>query len=333
MLGSVIADPHGIEADAGAEVQGLGLLDVRTDFTPARPCGSRQATPSACRRPATRSTTAASPSTAGEEFLGGARAGNVFGTMWHGSLEGDELRGAFLAAALGRVPSGSASPPPVNAASTYSATSLSSTSTSRRYSPSPEQARPRGCPSCHPQAPRNVASLAANSPRVAPGSARARSQFTRWSKGAACPGCARPRCADPVARDLEREHRHDDAVLLSHQAGLAVDHAFTDRMVAGPAGQLDPGAGDLLASLDRVQERGASPPPSAIAVASGSSRPNERVDVLGLPGRLKALTTAPGEPPGSRAAAPRGRGGGPRRPAGGTPPGSARRSSATSAKG
>ncbi len=41
-----------------------------------------------------------------EEFLGGARAGNVFGTMWHGSLEGDELRGAFLAAALGRQPSG-----------------------------------------------------------------------------------------------------------------------------------------------------------------------------------------------------------------------------------
>jgi adenosylcobyric acid synthase len=25
--------------------------------------------------------------------------------MWHGSLEGDELRGAFLAAALGREPS------------------------------------------------------------------------------------------------------------------------------------------------------------------------------------------------------------------------------------
>jgi cobyric acid synthase len=34
-----------------------------------------------------------------------ARAGNVFGTMWHGSLEADELRGAFLAAVLGRAPS------------------------------------------------------------------------------------------------------------------------------------------------------------------------------------------------------------------------------------
>ncbi len=33
---------------------------------------------------------------ADEEFLGGARSGAVFGTMWHGSLEGDELRAAWL---------------------------------------------------------------------------------------------------------------------------------------------------------------------------------------------------------------------------------------------
>ena len=33
----------------------------------------------------------------GEEFLGGARAGAVLGTMWHGSLEGDDLRRALLA--------------------------------------------------------------------------------------------------------------------------------------------------------------------------------------------------------------------------------------------
>ena len=40
-----------------------------------------------------------------EEFLGGARRGAVFGTMWHGSLEGDGFRHAFLAevaAAAGR---------------------------------------------------------------------------------------------------------------------------------------------------------------------------------------------------------------------------------------
>ena len=40
-----------------------------------------------------------------EEFLGGARRGAVFGTMWHGSLEGDGFRHALLAevaAAAGR---------------------------------------------------------------------------------------------------------------------------------------------------------------------------------------------------------------------------------------
>src|SRR2546430_8242586 len=31
-----------------------------------------------------------------------------------------------------------------------------------------------------------------------------------------------PDVLDPVAHDVEREHRHGDAVLLSHQAGLAV---------------------------------------------------------------------------------------------------------------
>jgi adenosylcobyric acid synthase len=32
----------------------------------------------------------------GEPFLDGVRSGSVFGTMWHGSLEGDALRGRFL---------------------------------------------------------------------------------------------------------------------------------------------------------------------------------------------------------------------------------------------
>ncbi|MFL6154930.1 MAG: cobyric acid synthase [Marmoricola sp.] len=46
----------------------------------------------------------------GEEFPGGVRAGNVFATMWHGSLESDDFRQAFLgevAAAVGveRTPS------------------------------------------------------------------------------------------------------------------------------------------------------------------------------------------------------------------------------------
>jgi adenosylcobyric acid synthase len=106
MLGAVIADPHGVEADGGAEVKGLGLLDVRTDFTQEKilrlPSGAALGVPAAGYEIHHGRVTVGSRA---EEFLGGARAGNVFGTMWHGSLEGDELRGAFLAAALGRAPS------------------------------------------------------------------------------------------------------------------------------------------------------------------------------------------------------------------------------------
>src|SRR5260370_793197 len=64
-----------------------------------------------------------------------------------------------------------------------------------------------------------------------------------------------PDVLDPGACDLEGEHRHGDAVLLSDQAGLAVDGPFEERSVAGcPAGDFDPGARDLLAAFDGAQE-------------------------------------------------------------------------------
>jgi adenosylcobyric acid synthase len=105
MLGRAVADPHGVEGPPGAEVDGLGLLDVRTDFAHEKalrlPVGSGLGAPAAgyeihhgrIRRDG------------GEEFLEGARSGQVFGTMWHGSLEGDAFRSAFLAETLGRRPS------------------------------------------------------------------------------------------------------------------------------------------------------------------------------------------------------------------------------------
>jgi len=106
MLGWVIADPHGVEADAGTVAEGLGLLDVRTDFTADKtlrlPTGTALGVPAAGYEIHHGCVTVGGGA---EEFLGGARAGNVFGTMWHGSLEEDGLRGAFLAATLGRAPS------------------------------------------------------------------------------------------------------------------------------------------------------------------------------------------------------------------------------------
>ena len=106
MLGGVIADADGVEGSV-AEVEGLGLLDVRTDFAPAK--NLRLPTGSALGVEASGYEIHHGRITRGDgvtEFLGGAQAGNVFGTMWHGSLEGDALRGAFLAATLGREPSG-----------------------------------------------------------------------------------------------------------------------------------------------------------------------------------------------------------------------------------
>ena len=106
MLGTVIADPHGVEAAAGTEVEGLGLLDVRTVFAVDKTL--RLPSGTALGVPVTGYEIHHGRVTVGDgtqDFPGGARAGSVYGTMWHGSLEGDELRGAFLAAALGREPS------------------------------------------------------------------------------------------------------------------------------------------------------------------------------------------------------------------------------------
>jgi adenosylcobyric acid synthase len=103
MLGRLIADD--VESRAG-EVSGLGLLPTRTDFGSskvlARPSGIAlghpvegyeihhgvvQLDPAA---PVTQTS-------AVEPFLDGWRLGSVWGTTWHGALENDGFRRAFLA--------------------------------------------------------------------------------------------------------------------------------------------------------------------------------------------------------------------------------------------
>ncbi|MDZ4234645.1 MAG: cobyric acid synthase [Dietzia sp.] len=106
MLGRVVRDPDGIEG-ATAEAEGLGLLDVETNFVAAKalrlPEGEWLGVPATgyeihhgriTRGPGV------------DDFLGGARSGQVFGTMWHGALEGDALRSRFLNEALGLAVSG-----------------------------------------------------------------------------------------------------------------------------------------------------------------------------------------------------------------------------------
>jgi adenosylcobyric acid synthase len=96
MLGRRIEHPDGVEGSAGASADGLGLLDVTTTF------GSDKVL-----RLASGAALGAEASGyeihhgrvrrgAADEFLDGARSGGVYGTMWHGSLESDAFRRAFL---------------------------------------------------------------------------------------------------------------------------------------------------------------------------------------------------------------------------------------------
>jgi adenosylcobyric acid synthase len=96
MLGTRILDPSGVEGVVGADEPGLGLLDVTTTFGADKVL--RLSTGAALGAPAHGYEIhhGRIDRHGGEEFLGGARTGAVFGTMWHGSLEGDELRRALL---------------------------------------------------------------------------------------------------------------------------------------------------------------------------------------------------------------------------------------------
>jgi adenosylcobyric acid synthase len=110
MLGAVIHDPDGVEGTAGTSVAGLALLDIRTVFeqekTVRLSAGMALGTDVSGYEIHHGVVTGA-----GEPFAGGVRRGPVFGTMWHGSLESDGFRNAFLsevASMVGRVrrPSG-----------------------------------------------------------------------------------------------------------------------------------------------------------------------------------------------------------------------------------
>jgi adenosylcobyric acid synthase len=96
MLGRRIDDPIGVEGIPGASVEGLGLLDVTTTFAADK--ALRLASGRALGAGASGYEIHHGRITRGsaEEFLGGASSGCVYGTMWHGSLESDAFRRAFL---------------------------------------------------------------------------------------------------------------------------------------------------------------------------------------------------------------------------------------------
>jgi adenosylcobyric acid synthase len=96
MLADVIDDP--VESRQGL-LDGLGLLPVRVVFGPAkrlgRPVGRALGAPVAGYEIHHGIAEVTDP--AAEPFLDGCRRGAVWGTSWHGVLENDEFRRAFLA--------------------------------------------------------------------------------------------------------------------------------------------------------------------------------------------------------------------------------------------
>jgi adenosylcobyric acid synthase len=94
MLGVSISDD--VESRAGA-VDGLGLLPVSTEFGAdkvlSRPVGSWRGCPVTTAYEIHHGRITAE---SGEPFLDGVQLGAVYGTVWHGALESDAFRRAFL---------------------------------------------------------------------------------------------------------------------------------------------------------------------------------------------------------------------------------------------
>ncbi|MEO3809816.1 cobyric acid synthase [Sphaerisporangium sp. B11E5] len=95
MLGHTIVDE--VESRAG-RVAGLGMLPVAVEFaagkTLGRPVGTAYGCPVAAYEIHHGIVTVTGEA---EPFLDGCRAGDVWGTTWHGALENDDFRRAFLA--------------------------------------------------------------------------------------------------------------------------------------------------------------------------------------------------------------------------------------------
>ncbi len=101
MLGATVADPAGVEGTAGASAAGLGLLDVATTFGEEKVLRLPRGEALGAEVTGYEIHHGRVAGGGDDVFPGGARRGAVFGTMWHGSLEGDAFRRAWLAEVAG----------------------------------------------------------------------------------------------------------------------------------------------------------------------------------------------------------------------------------------
>jgi adenosylcobyric acid synthase len=96
MLGREIIDPDGVEGPAGRRLAGLGLLDTVTTFGQDKVLGTPGGTALGTPVSGYEIHHGRVDVGEGDDFPGGTRSGAVFGTMWHGCLEGDAFRRAWL---------------------------------------------------------------------------------------------------------------------------------------------------------------------------------------------------------------------------------------------
>ena len=96
MLGREVFDPEGVEEPPGTRLSGLGLLDVSTTFTAEKRLRLTTGRALGVEVTGYQIHHGRVRVRSGEPFLEGVRDGMVFGTMWHGSLEGDAFRHRFM---------------------------------------------------------------------------------------------------------------------------------------------------------------------------------------------------------------------------------------------
>ncbi|WP_030918074.1 cobyric acid synthase [Streptosporangium amethystogenes] len=94
MLARTIRDD--VESGAGL-VEGLGLLPASVEFAEDKTLGRPVGAAYGCRVEAYEIHHGVVTVNGGEPFLDGCRYGSVWGTTWHGALENDDFRRAFLA--------------------------------------------------------------------------------------------------------------------------------------------------------------------------------------------------------------------------------------------
>jgi adenosylcobyric acid synthase len=97
MLGERIVDPEGVESGEPRSALGLGLLPVRTTFEADKVLGRPHGTALGHHVEAYEIHHGAVTVRGGAEFLEGCRDGATWGTLWHGAMENDGFRRAFLA--------------------------------------------------------------------------------------------------------------------------------------------------------------------------------------------------------------------------------------------